>query len=140
MASRVIGFKQHAGEIRRRLTGSMISMATGKALGYALFNLQKRGVLYIKPNTEVYEGMVIGNTAKGNEMTVNPIKGKHLTNMRASGSDEAIQLVPPRALTIESGLEIMAEDEYLEITPANVRLRKQHLSEIERAKVKREQY
>ena len=140
MASRVIGFKQHAGEIRRRLTGSMISMATGKALGYALFNLQKRGVLYIKPNTEVYEGMVIGNTTKGNEMTVNPIKGKHLTNMRASGSDEAIQLVPPRALTIESGLEIMAEDEYLEITPANVRLRKQHLSEIERAKVKREQY
>ena len=92
---------------------------------------------YIGPSTEVYEGMVIGNTAKGDEMTVNPIKGKQLTNMRASGSDEAIQLTPPHELTIESGLEIMAEDEYLEITPTNVRLRKQHLSKIKRAKAKR---
>jgi len=137
ITSRAIGFKQHAGEIHRSSTGSMISMATGKALGYALFNLQKRGVLYIGPSTEVYEGMVIGNTAKGDEMTVNPIKGKQLTNMRASGSDEAIQLTPPHELTIESGLEIMAEDEYLEITPTNVRLRKQHLSKIKRAKAKR---
>ena len=137
ITSRAIGFKQHAGEIHKSSTGSMISMATGKALGYALFNLQKRGVLYIGPSTEVYEGMVIGNTAKGDEMTVNPIKGKQLTNMRASGSDEAIQLTPPHELTIESGLEIMAEDEYLEITPTNVRLRKQHLSKIKRAKAKR---
>ena len=137
MASRVIGFKKHAGEIRKRLTGSMISMAKGKALGYSLFNLQKRGVLYIGPNTEVYEGMVIGNTAKGSEMPVNPIKGKQLTNMRASGCDDAIQLIPPHKLTIESGLETMAEDEYLEITPTSVRLRKQFLSKTDRAKAKR---
>ena len=137
MTSRVIGFKKSAGEIRKRSTGSMTSMVTGKALGYSLFNLQKRGVLYIGPNTQVYEGMVIGNTSKGDEMTVNPIKGKQLSNMRASGSDEAIQLTPPHIVTIESGLEMMAEDEYLEITPSNVRLRKQSLSETSRVKTKR---
>lgn len=137
ISSRVIGFKEHAGEIQKRLTGSMISMERGKALGYALDNLQKRGTLYIGPNTEVYEGMVIGNTAKGNEMTVNPIKGKQLTNTRASGSDDAIQLTPPHKLTIESGLETMADDEYLEITPTSVRLRKQYLSETERVRDKR---
>jgi len=87
--------------------------------------LQDRGVLYIKPAVEVYEGMVIGNTSKGEEMFVNPTKGKQLTNMRASGSDEALTLVPPYELSIERGLEIMGEDEYLEITPTNVRLRKQ---------------
>ena len=103
----------------------MISMTGGKALGYALWNLQDRGMLYIAPNTEVYEGMVIGNTAKGDEMRVNPTKGKQLTNMRAAGSDESIILTPPYVLTIERGLEVMAEDEYLEITPKNVRLRKQ---------------
>ena len=137
ISSRVIGFKKYAGEIQKKATGSMISMVSGKALGYSLYNLQKRGTLYIEPNTEVYEGMVIGNTAKGEEMAVNPIKGKQLTNMRASGSDDAIQLAPPQKLTIESGLEIMADDEYLEITPTSVRLRKQKLSEIERTREKR---
>jgi GTP-binding protein len=137
MSSRVLGFKPHAGEIRKRAVGSMISMINGKALGYALWNLQERGVLYIGPGTEVYEGMVIGNTSKGEEMTVNPTKGKQLTNMRASGSDESIDLVPPYSLTIERGLEIMAEDEYLEITPQSVRLRKQFLTETERNKARR---
>ena len=125
LSSRVIGFRPYAGAIQKRKTGSMISMASGKALGYALWNLQDRGMLYIAPNTEVYEGMVIGNTAKGDEMRVNPTKGKQLTNMRAAGSDESIILTPPYVLTIERGLEVMAEDEYLEITPKNVRLRKQ---------------
>ena len=115
----------------------MISMATGKALGFALWNLQDRGVLYITPGTEVYEGMVIGNTSKGEEMPVNPTKGKQLTNMRSSGTDEAVTLVPAWEISIERGLEIMAEDEYLEITPKNVRLRKQHLTETERSKSKR---
>ena len=137
LCARVVGFRPHAGEIRRRTVGSMVSLATGKAVGYALWNLQKRGVLYIGPNTEVYEGMVIGNTAKDEEMVVNPTKGKQLTNMRASGSDEAIDLVPPYELTIERGLEVMSGDEYLEITPKNVRLRKQHLSGTERTKVRR---
>jgi len=139
IASRVIGFKPHAGEITKRATGSMVSMTRGKALGFSLFNLQERGELYIGANTEVYEGMVIGNTAKGEEMLVNPIKGKQLTNMRASGSDENIMLIPPRELTIESGLETMSEDEYLEITPHNVRLRKKYLTEADRTKAKRQE-
>ncbi|PJE64309.1 MAG: translational GTPase TypA [Candidatus Ryanbacteria bacterium CG10_big_fil_rev_8_21_14_0_10_43_42] len=137
LSSRVIGFKPYVGHIEKRVTGSMISMATGKALGFSLANLQERGVLYIGPATEVYEGMVIGNTAKGDEMSVNPIKGKQLTNMRASGSDDTIQLAPPHIITIESGLELIAEDEYLEITPHNVRIRKQYLTENERSKSKR---
>ena len=136
LSSRVIGFKPYAGEIKKRQVGSMISMAPGKALGYALWGLQERGVLYIVPATEVYEGMVIGNTSKGEEMMVNPTKGKNLTNVRSSGNDEAITLVPPFALTIERGLEIMAEDEYLEITPLSVRLRKQFLNESERVKAR----
>ncbi|OGZ08600.1 MAG: GTP-binding protein TypA [Candidatus Lloydbacteria bacterium RIFCSPHIGHO2_02_FULL_50_13] len=137
MAARVIGFKPYVGEIERRAVGSMVSMAAGKALGYSLANLQARGELYIAPTTEVYEGMVIGNTAKGDEMPVNPTKGKQLTNMRASGTDDALNLVPPHPVGIENGMEIMAEDEYMEITPKSVRLRKQHLSEAERSRAKR---
>jgi GTP-binding protein len=138
LASRFIGYRPYAGEIAHRKVGSMISGATGKALAYALDNLQTRGTLYIKENTEVYDGMVIGNTAKGEQMTVNPIKGKHLTNMRAAAADDAINLTPPQLITIETGLEVMDKDEYLEVTPQSVRLRKQHLSEINRTKAKRE--
>ena len=137
LSSRVVGFRPYLGEIKRRAVGSMISMASGKALGFSLWNLQERGVIYISPATEVYEGMVIGNTSKGEEMMVNPTKGKQLSNMRASGSDEAIDLVPPYTLTIERGLEVMSEDEYLEITPESVRLRKQFLTEIERSRARR---
>lgn len=137
LSSHVLGFRKYVGEIKKRATGSMISMTSGKALGFALWNLQERGTLYISPGTEVYEGMVIGNTAKGEEMAVNPIKGKQLSNMRSSGSDEAINLVPPFTLTIERGLEIMAEDEYLEITPKSVRLRKRFLTETNRTRAKR---
>ncbi|MBU6310585.1 translational GTPase TypA [Patescibacteria group bacterium] len=137
LSSRFIEFRSYAGEIKKRATGSMISMASGKALGFSLFNLQDRGILYIGPAVEVYEGQVIGNTSKGEEMTVNPTKGKQLTNMRASGSDDAIMLTPPWELTIERGLEVMGEDEYLEITPSSVRLRKQQLTENDRAKARR---
>ncbi len=132
LSSRVIGFKEYAGEIKKKQVGSMISMASGKALGFSLWNLQERGVLYIGPAVEVYEGQVIGNTSKGEEMAVNPTKGKQLTNMRSKGTDEALNLIPPFDLTIERGLEVMAEDEYLEITPSSVRLRKKYLSETER--------
>ena len=137
LAHRVLGYRPYAGEIERHEAGSMISQVMGKTLGYSLDNLQTRGTLYIKEATEVYEGQVIGNTSKGEQMTVNPTKGKQLTNMRASGSDEAIRLVPPQLLSIESGLEIMAKDEYLEITPISVRLRKQQLTELDRTKSKR---
>lgn len=135
--SRVIGFRPYVGEIEKKEVGSMVSMSTGKALGFSLFNLQERGVLYIEANTEVYEGMVIGNVAKGNDLVVNPIKGKQLTNMRASGSDDAIRLTPPMALSIERGMSVMNNDEYLEITPKNIRLRKKYLSENERVKSQR---
>ena len=137
IAARVIGFRPFAGEIRKRAQGSMISMATGKALGFSLWNLQDRGRLYIGPAVEVYEGQVIGDTSKGEEMTVNPTKGKQLTNVRASGTDDAINLVPPYELTIERGLELIQKDEYLEVTPNNVRLRKIFLTESLRAKAAR---
>ena len=137
LSSRVIGFKPYAGEIKKRQVGSMISMTTGKSLGYALWYLQERGVLYINPATEVYEGMVVGNTSKGEEMMVNPTKAKNQSNVRSSGNDEAIVLFPPILLTIERGLELMQDDEYLEITPESVRLRKQFLTEQERAKSRR---
>ncbi len=137
LSSRVVGFKPYAGEIKKRQVGSMISMATGKALGYALWSMQERGVLYITPATEVYEGMVVGNTSKGEEMVVNPTKGKNQSNVRSSGMDEAINLVPAFTLTIERGLEVMSDDEYLEITPTSVRLRKQGLTESDRARGKR---
>ena len=137
LCSRVIGFRPYVGEIKKRVVGSMVSRETGKALGYSLWGLQERGVLYIGHGTEVYEGMVIGNTSKGEEMMVNPIKGKQLTNIRASGSDDAIDLTPHQALTIESGLEIMADNEFLEVTPTSVRLRKQYLKETDRTKQRR---
>jgi GTP-binding protein len=138
LASRVIGYRPYAGDIAHRKVGSMISGASGKVLAFSLDNLQTRGTLYIKENTQVYEGMVIGNTAKGEQMTVNPTKGKHLTNMRAAAADDAIHLTPPHVLTIETGLEIMDKDEYLEVTPESIRLRKKYLKETDRTKAKRQ--
>jgi len=137
LCAQLTGFMPYAGEIEKNELGSMVSMIGGKALAFALWNLQERGVLYISPNTQVYEGMVIGNVSKGNDLAVNPIKGKQLTNVRSSGNDEAIQLTPPMPLTIETGLGMMNGDEYLEITPLNVRLRKQFLTEIDRQRAKR---
>ena len=137
LCSEVIGFKPYAGEIDKHAVGAMISGETGKALAYSLANLQERGNLYIGPATEVYEGQVIGNTSKGLDLTVNPIKGKKLTNMRASSADIAVQLTPPTEITLERALEIMAEDEYLEITPHNIRLRKQNLTETDRVRAAR---
>lgn len=134
MSSRFVDFKPYAGVIERKAVGSMISMENGKAVAFALDNLQTRGVLYIGHGTEVYAGMVLGNTSKGEDMDVNPTKGKQLTNMRASGTDEATTLIPPIEITIERGLEIMNEDEYLEITPTSVRLRKKYLTKTDRDK------
>jgi len=137
LSARVIGFKEYAGTLDKRETGSMISMENGKVLAYALWGLQERGTLYIEPNIEVYHGMVIGNTVRGEEMMVNPTKGKNLTNVRSSGNDEAIVLKPALLLNIERGLELMAGDEYLEITPKSIRLRKEFLTESDRARSRR---
>lgn len=137
LCSRFLEFREYAGEISKRDVGSMVSMVSGKAAGFSLYNLQTRGVLFIGPATEVYEGMVLGNVSKGLDMSVNPIKGKQLSNMRSSGADEAIQLIPPMIITLERGLEVMAEDEYMEVTPKNVRIRKQFLSETDRIRAGR---
>lgn len=138
MSSHFIGFRIYAGEIKKREYGSMTSMVNGKAVAFALANLQERGILYIEHGTEVYEGMVVGNVLKGEEMSVNPTKGKQLSNMRASGTDEALFLKPAFILSIERGLEVMNGDEYLEITPMSVRLRKKYLTELDRARASRE--
>ncbi len=130
-------FKPYAGEVMKTELGSMVSMATGKALGFSLANLQERGQLYIAPSDEVYEGMVIGNSAKGADLMVNPTKGKQLTNVRASGSDDAIKLTPPLELTLERAMGLMRNDEYLEVTPEAIRLRKAMLKESDRARAKR---
>lgn len=132
--SRVIGFKEYAGDIDKHEPGSMVSMESGKVLAYALWKLAERGRIYIYPNTDVYSGMVIGNVSKGNDMWVNPTKGKNLTNMRASGADDSIILSSPAEITLERGLEIMKEDEFLEITPKNIRLRKEYLTQTEKAR------
>ena len=136
-SSRVIEFRPHAGDIERRSVGSMISMESGKTSAFSLDNLQTRGALYVGPNVAVYAGMVIGNTSKGIDMSVNPIKGKQLTNFRSAGNDDNIYLAPPLEVTLERGLEIMAEDEYLEVTPKNIRLRKKFLTENDRVKAAR---
>ena len=137
MSSRGTGFREYAGEIKKREYGSMTSMVDGKAVAFSLANLQERGILYIGHGAEVYEGMVVGNVLKGDDMSVNPTKGKQLTNMRASGTDEAITLNPVFSLNIERGLEVMNHDEYLEVTPKSVRLRKKYLTELDRVKAKR---
>ena len=137
ICTQAAGFKPHVGKIAKSELGSMVAMVSGKALAFSLWNLQERGTLYIGANTPVYEGMVIGNVAKGNDLDVNPIKGKQLTNMRASGADEAIRLTPPYEITLERGLGIMKEDEYLEVTPKNVRLRKTYLTKNDRVKAGR---
>lgn len=136
LTSIFLAFKPYAGEVVKTELGSMVSMARGKALAFALANLQERGTLYISPNIEVYEGMVVGNTAKGEDMMVNPTKGKQLTNMRAAGSDENIKITPALELTLERALGLMRADEYLEVTPNSIRLRKQFLTENERKKHK----
>ena len=138
LASRFLDFRPFAGEIKKREVGSMISMISGQAAGFSIWNLQDRGVMYIAHGADVYEGMIVGNTSKGEDMMVNPIKGKALSNVRASGSDEAMYLKPAWELSIERGLEVMNADEYLEITPHFVRLRKKHLSETERNRASRD--
>lgn len=120
-------FRAFSGSVESRKNGALISMEAGEATGFSLFNIQERGTLFIAPQAKVYVGMVIGEHSRDNDLDVNPIKAKHLTNMRSSGADEAIKLVPPRDLTLERALEWIEEDEILEITPLNLRIRKKIL-------------
>jgi GTP-binding protein len=125
------------GKLAQRHSGVLISNGTGKALGYALFNFQERGRLFIGHGVEVYEGMVIGIHARDNDLTVNPLKGKQLTNVRASGTDENIQLSPPIQMTLEQSLEFIDDDELVEVTPESIRIRKRFLTENERKRASR---
>ena len=124
-------------EIIHRANGVLVSMVKGKALGYSLFNLQERGRMFVEPNVEVYEGQVIGLHNRGNDLTVNPIKGKQLTNVRASGTDEALTLTPPVRHSLEQALEFIEDDELVEVTPNSIRLRKKLLLEHERRRAGR---
>ncbi len=127
-----LAYEGYKGDLPGRTRGSMISMITGEAVAFALWNLQDRGQLFITPQTRLYEGMIIGESAKSDDLAVNPIKEKKLTNMRASGTDEAIILTPVNTMTLEQALEYIADDELVEITPKAIRLRKKYLKENER--------
>ncbi|WRF64010.1 translational GTPase TypA [Helicobacter pylori] len=120
-------FRPFSGSVESRKNGALISMENGEATAFSLFNIQERGTLFINPQTKVYVGMVIGEHSRDNDLDVNPIKSKHLTNMRASGSDDAIKLTPPRTMVLERALEWIEEDEILEVTPLNLRIRKKIL-------------
>lgn len=128
---------QVAGELGKRTNGALVSMATGKALAYALFNLQERGRLFIGHGAEVYEGMLVGIHTRGNDLCVNPLKAKQLTNIRAAGSDENIILVPKIETTLEFALEFINADELVEVTPKSVRIRKKFLKELDRKRAAR---
>lgn len=128
-------FRPVIGSVEQRSNGALVSMENGVALAYSLWNLQDRGVLFIGPQTKVYVGMIIGEHSRPNDLDVNPIKGKNLTNVRASGSDDAIKLVPPRTLSLERALEWIEEDELVEVTPINIRVRKRYLDPIARKRM-----
>lgn len=125
-------FVPYMGEITKRKVGSMISGESGTTMAYSLWKLQERGPLFVRPATEVYEGMVIGEHNQGTDLVVNPIKNKKLTNIRSSGADEALNLIPIIPMTLEKAIEYIDDDEYAEITPKTVRLRKKKLKEAER--------
>ena len=136
MSSIFDGYQPYKGDIPKRNTGSLISFETGEAVTYGLYNAQERGSLFIGAGTPVYEGMIVGASPKVEDLVVNVCKKKHLTNTRASGSDDALRLVPPRKLSLEDSLEFITDDELLEITPKSIRIRKQILSNTLRAKTK----
>ena len=132
------GYEPWQGAITKRMSGALVADRAGKSTPYALFHLQPRGELLIKENTQVYEGMIVGENARESDMDVNVVKEKKLTNMRASGADDALHLVPPRLLSLEQALEFIKEDELVEVTPQSIRLRKKVLVSNQRPKSKQE--
>lgn len=132
LVRRMKGYTQYKGEIQQRMNGALISTETGTAMTYALWNLQERGTLFISPQTEVYEGMIIGESSRNSDMDVNPLKNKKLTAIRSSGNDDAMRLIPPKIMSLEEALEFINDDELVEITPEHIRLRKKGLKPHER--------
>ena len=137
MNNSFLEFRALSGTVEHRKNGALVSMEDGVAAGYSLFNLQDRGTLFIGPQTKVYKGMIIGEHARPNDLDVNPIKGKNLTNVRSSGADEAIKLVPPRDMTLELALEWIENDELVEVTPTSIRVRKKILDATKRKRASR---
>lgn len=134
-------FRPYSGVVESRKYGALVSMEAGEAVGYSIFNLQDRGIMFVKPQDKVYVGMVIGQHAKDNDLDVNPTKGKAQSNVRSSGADEAIKLVPPRTMSLENALEWIEEDESVEITPISIRVRKRELDPTVRKRTaKKEKY
>ena len=131
------GYAPYKGEIAGRRNGVLISNDIGEAVAYALWKLQERGRMFVSPGDPLYEGIVIGIHSRDNDLVVNPVKGKQLTNVRASGTDEAVRLVPPVQVTLESAIEFIADDELVEITPKSIRIRKRYLSEQDRKRASR---
>ena len=138
LVRRIVGYEPYKGEIPQRTNGAMISTETGTAMTYALWNLQERGTLFITPQTEVYEGMIIGVSAKNIDLDVNPLKNKKLTAIRSSGRDEAMLLTPPKIFSLEEALEFINDDELVEVTPDAIRLRKKGLTANDRRQLYRE--
>ena len=134
MSSVFHGYEPYKGDIPRRSSGSLVAFESGEAVTYGLYNAQERGALFIGAGVPVYEGMIVGVSPKPGDLVVNVCKKKHLTNTRASGSDDALRLIPPRILSLEDSLEFIADDELVEVTPKNIRLRKKTLSNVQRAK------
>jgi len=137
MSHRFIEYQPYKGEIEKRTNGSLIALETGTAIAYALDKLQDRGRYFVNPGDEVYEGMVVGENSREDDITINVTKGKKLTNMRASGSDDKVKLAPPIIFTLEEALEYIQEDEYVEVTPKNIRIRKILLKEVDRKRNKK---
>jgi len=130
-------FRPLSGEVEHRKNGALVSMETGTAMGYSLFSLQERGTLFIDVQVKVYCGMIIGEHSRPNDLDVNPIKGKPQSNVRSSGADEAIKLVPPRKMNLELALEWIENDELVEVTPTNIRIRKKYLDPTQRKRMSR---
>jgi GTP-binding protein len=137
MYQNFLEYQTYKGEMPSRPTGVMVSQSGGKAVAYALYNLQPRGEIFVSPGEDLYEGMVLGINNKGVDIVVNALKEKKLTNMRASGSDDAIQLIPPREMTLEFTLEFIEDDELVEVTPKNIRIRKFCLNENDRKRARK---
>ncbi|MBT8343147.1 MAG: translational GTPase TypA, partial [Sulfurovum sp.] len=131
-------YRPYSGTVESRTPGALVSMDDGEAVAFSIFNLQSRGIMFISPQDKVYSGMVIGESARPGDLDVNPLKGKALTNMRTSGADDAIKLVTPRLITLESAMEWIEDDELIEITPISVRIRKKSLDPVVRKRMARD--
>ena len=130
-------YEQFKGEVVSRVRGTIVAFEAGKSITYGLYNAQDKGELFIGPGVEVYEGMIVGLNSRGEDLAINVCKEKHLTNTRASGSDDALRLVPPLQMSLEKAIEFIADDELVEVTPKNIRLRKKILNNKDRERAAR---